>query len=176
MIGRRLLTFGVVVVGCLISLATTTRHSGRDRGQAASGETVMGRVVSVADGDTLTVLDAHNRQHRIRLFGIDAPEKAQPFGNQSKKNLSGKVFGATVRVDVVDVDRYGREVGRVYLRDRFINIEQVREGYAWRYPEFDRHHEFDRAEAEARRYRRGLWSAPYPTPPWEFRRAHRNEG
>jgi endonuclease YncB( thermonuclease family) len=176
MIGRRLLTFTIVVVACLISLATTTRHTGRDRGQAVPGEVLVGRVVAIADGDTLTVLDEHDRQHRIRLFGIDAPEKAQPFGNQSKKNLSGKVFGATVRVEIVDVDRYGREVGRVSLGDRLINLEQVREGYAWRYPEFDRHHEFDRAEAEARRHRRGLWSAPRPTPPWEFRRTRRNEG
>ena len=176
MIGRRLLTFTVVVIACLISLAASARHSGQDRGQASPGAVVVGRVVAIADGDTLTVLDRYDRQHRIRLFGIDAPEKAQPFGNQSKKSLSGKVFGATLRVDVVDVDRYGREVGRIYLGDRFINLEQVREGYAWRYAEFDRHHEFDRAEVEARRHRRGLWSAPQPTPPWEFRRAHRAEG
>src|SRR5580658_4892679 len=176
MIGRRLLTFIVVVIACLISLAASARHTGQDRGQARPGAVVVGRVVSVADGDTLTVLDEYDRQHRIRLFGIDAPEKAQAFGNQSKKSLSSKVFGATVRVDVVDVDRYGRQVGRVYLGNRLINLEQVREGYAWRYAQFDRHHEFDRAEAEARRSRRGLWSAPHPTPPWEFRRAHRNQG
>jgi endonuclease YncB( thermonuclease family) len=176
MIGRRLLTFTVVVIACLISLAASARHTGQNSGQAKPGAVVVGRVVSVADGDTLTVLDAYDKQHRIRLFGIDAPEKAQPFGNQSKKSLSGKVFGATVRVDVVDVDRYGREVGRISLGDRFINLEQVRDGCAWRYAEYDRHHEFDRAEAEAKRHHRGLWSAPHPTPPWEFRRAHRTEG
>jgi endonuclease YncB( thermonuclease family) len=176
MIGRSLLAFIVVVVACLISLATTTRRTGYERGQAERGEIVVGRVVAIADGDTLTVLDRNDRQHRIRLYGIDAPEKAQAFGAQSKKNLSGKVFGATVRVQVVDVDRYKREVGRIYLGDRFINLEQVRAGYAWRYAEFDRNHEFDRAEAEARRYRRGLWSAAHPTPPWEFRHARRDEG
>jgi endonuclease YncB( thermonuclease family) len=175
-IGRRLLAFGVVIVACLISLAGTTRHSSGDREPAERRETVVGRVVSVADGDTLTVLDSQDRQHRIRLYGIDAPEKAQPFGSQAKKSLSGKVFGATVRVDVVDVDRYGRQVGRVYFGNRLINLEQVREGYAWRYTQFDRHHEFDRAEAEARRSRRGLWSAPHPIPPWEFRREQRVEG
>lgn len=174
MIGRRLLSFVVVVIACLISLAATTRHA--NRGQAAPGGIVVGRVVAVADGDTLTVLDDYDRQHRIRLFGIDAPEKAQPFGNQAKKSLSSKVFGSSVRVQIVDVDRYGREVGRIYLGNRFINLEQVRDGYAWRYAEFDRHHEFDRAELEARRHRRGLWSAPHPTPPWEFRRAHRAVG
>lgn len=174
MIGRRLLSFVVVVIACLISLTATTRHA--NRGQAAPGEIVVGRVVAVADGDTLTVLDDYDRQHRIRLFGIDAPEKAQPFGNQAKKSLSSKVFGSSVRVQIVDVDRYGREVGRIYLGNRFINLEQVREGYAWRYAEFDRHHEFDRAELEARRHRRGLWSAPHPTPPWEFRRVHRAVG
>jgi endonuclease YncB( thermonuclease family) len=175
MIGRRLLTFTVVVIACLISLAASGRHTSQDRGLAGPGAVVVGRVVAVADGDTLTVLDEYDRQHRIRLFGIDAPEKAQPFGNQAKKNLSGKVFGATVRVDVVDVDRYKREVGRIYLGNRFINLEQVRDGCAWRYAEFDRHHEFDRAEVEARRHHRGLWSAPHPTPPWEFRHAHKAE-
>lgn len=174
--GRRLVTLAILVVACLISLSTTPRRESRQRGQAYPGDVVVGKVVSIADGDTLTVLDETDRQHRIRLFGIDAPEKAQPFGRRSKENLADKVFGATVRVEVVDVDRYGREVGRIYRGGRFINLEQVRDGYAWRFSAFDRHHEFDAAEAEARRQGRGLWAARNPTPPWEFRRAHRAEG
>jgi len=176
MLGRRLVSVAILVIACLVSLATTTPRATHHRGQAVAGDLVVGRVVSIADGDTLTVLDETDRQHRIRLFGIDAPEKAQPFGKQSKKNLADKVFGATVHVDVVDVDRYGREVGRIYLGVRFINLEQVRDGYAWRYTEYDRHHEFDAAEAQARRQRRGLWAAPHPVPPWDFRRAHRPQG
>jgi endonuclease YncB( thermonuclease family) len=175
MLGRRLVTMTLIVIACLISISTTTRRATRQRGRSTPGDVVVGRVVSIADGDTLTVLDESDSQHRIRLYGIDAPEKAQPFGQQSKKNLASKVFGATVHVEIVDIDRYGREVGRIYLGGRLINLEQVRDGYAWRYTEYDRHHEFEAAEAEARRHRRGLWSVPHPTPPWEFRRAERKD-
>ena len=176
MMGHRLRTVLLLVIACAISLSTVSRKTTRRRGEASAGEVIVGKVVKIADGDTLTVLDDDNAQHRIRLFGIDAPEKSQAFGNQSKKNLSEKVFGETVRVEVADIDRYGREVGRIYLGDRFINLEQVRDGYAWRYTTYDRHHEFDAAEAEARGQRRGLWAAAHPTPPWEFRREQRSEG
>jgi endonuclease YncB( thermonuclease family) len=170
---RRLVTLVVLVIACLFSLSTSTKRVTHPNGRAVPGDVLVGRVVSVTDGDTLTVLDESERQHRIRLFGIDAPEKTQAFGAQSKKSLSRKVFGETVRVEIVDVDRYGREVGRIYLGGRFINLEQVREGSAWRYTTFDRHHEFDAAEAQARAQRRGLWSAAHPIPPWEYRRARR---
>lgn len=171
--GRRLVTLAILVVACLIFLSTSTRRTTRHNGRADRGDVIVGRVVSIADGDTLTVLDDADVQHRIRLFGIDAPEKAQAFGNQSKRNLANKVFGETVRVEVVDIDHYGREVGRIYLGDRFINLEQVRDGYAWRYTAFDRRHEFEAAELAARQRRRGLWADPHPTPPWDFRRAKR---
>lgn len=114
---------------------------------------ITGKVVKIADGDTLTILDASNEQHKIRL--------------------AGKVFGQTVRVEVIDVDRYKREVGRIYLGDRFINIELVRDGFAWRYVQYDKPGEFTAAEADAREHRRGLWADPNPTPPWEWRRVKR---
>jgi endonuclease YncB( thermonuclease family) len=175
MMGHRLRTIVLVMIACAISLSTASRKTPPRRGQGAAGDVIVGKVVKIADGDTLTVLDDDNAQHRIRLFGIDAPEKSQAFGNQSKKSLSEKVFGESVRVEVTDIDRYGREVGRIYLGDRFINLEQVHDGYAWRYTTYDRHHEFDAAEAEARAHRRGLWAAPHPTPPWEFRHAQHSE-
>ena len=82
----------------------------------ANAETLDGRVVSVADGDTVTVLDASNRQHKIRLRGIDAPEKAQPFGQRSKQSLSRMVFGKDVRVDWDKRDKYKRIVGKVWVQ------------------------------------------------------------
>src|SRR5579863_8851310 len=175
----------LLVVACVIAYSTVTRNSAPDRdtehhraahrARATVGDVLTGKVVSIADGDTLTVLDHRNAQHRIRLFGIDAPEKAQAFGKQSKENLADKVFGQTVRVDVVDIDRYGREVGRIYLQDRFINLEQVADGCAWRYVEFDRDREFAAAERDARAQRLGLWAGAHPVPPWEFRRQQRLE-
>jgi endonuclease YncB( thermonuclease family) len=134
---------------------------------------ISGKVVKIADGDTLTIVDASNEQHKIRLAGIDAPEKGQPFGTKARENLAGKVFGQTVRVEVIDVDRYKREVGRIFLHERFINMEMVRDGFAWRYETYDKPGEFTAAEADAREHRRGLWVDRDPIPPWEWRRAKR---
>ena len=83
------------------------------------------------------------------------------------------MFRQSVRVDVIDIDRYHREVGRIYLGERFINMEMVRDGFAWRYVQYDKPGEFTGAEAEAREHRRGLWVDPNPTPPWEWRKAKR---
>jgi len=91
---------------------------------------LKGRVVAIADGDTLTVLDDSKTQHKIRLAGIDAPEKGQPFGTKARENLAAKVFKQDVRIDVIDVDRYKREVGRIFLGERFINLEMVSDGLA----------------------------------------------
>jgi endonuclease YncB( thermonuclease family) len=121
----------------------------------------------------LTVLDASKTQHKIRLAGIDAPEKGQPFGTKARENLAGKVFGQTVRVEVIDVDRYKREVGRTYLGERFVNMEMVRDGFAWRYVTYDKAGEFTAAETDAREHRWGLWADPNPVPPWEWRKAKR---
>ncbi len=92
-----------------------------------------GRVVGVADGDTITVL--HNgKGERIRLHGIDCPEKRQAFGNRAKQFTSNLVFAKTVTVQAVDRDRYGRTVGVVLLPDgRSLNHELVRAGLAWMY-------------------------------------------
>jgi endonuclease YncB( thermonuclease family) len=134
---------------------------------------ITGKVVKIADGDTLTVLDGANAQHKIRLAGIDAPEKGQPFGTKAREALAGKVFGQTVRVEVIDVDRYRREVGRIYLGDRFVNMEMVTDGFAWRYVTYDKPGEFTAAENDAREHRSGLWADPNPVPPWEWRREKR---
>jgi endonuclease YncB( thermonuclease family) len=134
---------------------------------------LTGKVVKIADGDTLTILDSANTQHKIRIAGIDAPEKAQPFGAKARENLAGKVFGQMVRVEVIDIDRYRRGVGRIFLGDRFVNMEMVRDGFAWRYVTYDKPGEFTAAEAEAREHHRGLWADRDPVPPWEWRRAKR---
>ncbi len=131
---------------------------------------IVGRVVAIADGDTLTVLDGAKQRHRIRLAEIDAPEKGQPFGTKARDNLGTKVFGKAVRVEVVDLDAYHREVGRIYLGERLVNREMVQDGFAWDYRAYDRAGEFGGVEADARRHRRGLWADPRPVPPWEWRR------
>jgi endonuclease YncB( thermonuclease family) len=138
-----------------------------------------GRVVGVADGDTVTVLTAARKQYKVRLSGIDAPEKSQPFGNYSKKSLSLRLFDRDVVVEWSKTDRYGRIVGRVEVGGVDANLEQLRAGAAWVYTQYiselpaAERQRYLEAEQEARGQRRGLWTDPDPQPPWEFRRAAR---
>lgn len=97
----------------------------------ATAEILTGRVIGVADGDTITVLDATNTKFNVRLSGIDAPEKAQPFGNVSKKSLSNLVYDKQVDVDWMKRDQYQRIVGKVLLNGEDINLKQIRLGMAW---------------------------------------------
>jgi endonuclease YncB( thermonuclease family) len=135
----------------------------------ANAETLSGRVVGVHDGDTITVLDAQKRQHRIRLAQIDAPEKRQPFGERSKQSLSELVFGKQVTADCPTTDRYGRQVCTVFVGNTNANLEQVRRGMAWVYRRYATEKQYFLAEAEAKDAKRGLWVDPNPIPPWEFR-------
>ncbi|EHL99403.1 nuclease-like protein [Acetobacteraceae bacterium AT-5844] len=139
----------------------------------AWAEELRGRVVAIADGDTLTLLTAERRQMRIRLHGIDAPERRQPFGTRAREALSELAFRKEVRVVVMDVDRYGRTVGRIYAGSVDVNAEMVRQGMAWVYTRYNRDPELPRLEAEAKAARRGLWRDAKPVPPWEWRRNRR---
>ena len=96
-------------------------------------DTLLGKVINVADGDTITILDDTNTQHKIRLAGIDAPEKRQAFGAVSKQSLAEQVAGRSVAVEWVKVDRYGRKVGKVLLAGMDCNLVQIRRGLAWHY-------------------------------------------
>ena len=157
---------------------------------AIHAETLTGRVVGVPDGDTITVLDVKNNQHRIRLAGIDAPEKAQPFGNRSKQHLSYLVYDKPVSVEWTKHDRYGRIVGKVMIaapdgcppleadcpKTLDAGLAQITVGLAWHYKQYAKEQtEEDReryafAEDEARAKRAGLWQDKNPMPPWEWRR------
>lgn len=146
----------------------------------ASAATFSGRVVSIADGDTLTILDAQHQQHKIRLQGIDAPESRQSFGKVSKHNLSSLVAGRDVTIEYLKFDRYGRAVGKVLVGGVDANLEQVRAGLAWVYTDYEGElTSSDRdlyraAEQQARSLHVGLWAENNPLPPWVFRRLKRN--
>ncbi|MEP4485200.1 MAG: thermonuclease family protein [Halioglobus sp.] len=133
-----------------------------------------GRVVRIADGDTLSLLDANNDQHKIRLFGIDAPERDQPYGKASGRALSKLVADRIVGIQEKDIDNYGRVVGVVYLDGVNINARMVEMGYAWR---FGRYAGYDAdlasIEEQAISEKRGLWQDKSPEPPWEWRRRNR---
>lgn len=138
-----------------------------------------GRVVGVADGDTVTVLDAGNVQHKVRLTGIDAPEQNQPYGNRSKQSLSDMVFDKTVTVESNKRDRYGRELGKVLMDGMDVNLEQIRRGMAWHYKAYqgdqlvDDRQTYSNAEKAAQAIKQGLWSEAAPVPPWQWRHGKR---
>lgn len=137
---------------------------------ASHARELTGYVVRIADGDTLTVL-IDRQQVRVRLAEIDTPERGQPWASQARQALAAKVFNRDVRVVVVDVDRYGRTVGRVYVGAHDICRELVAEGHAWVFRRYNRGKSLLNDEAEARASRRGLWGlGGEPVPPWEWRR------
>ncbi len=102
---------------------------------AASADTLSGKVIKVADGDSITVLE-NNTQYKIRLQGIDAPERKQAFGNASRKHLASLVAGKEVKIEYQNYDRYGRVVGKVLVDDVDVCLEQVRAGYAWHFKRY----------------------------------------
>jgi len=139
------------------------------------GATLQGEVVGIADGDTLTLLDSSKTQYKIRLAGIDAPEKTQPFGNQSRQALARLAFRQHVVVEWTKYDRYRRIIGKVRLDGHDLNLAQVTGGMAWHYKEYEREQtrlersQYAAAESKAREAREGLWRDPAPVPPWDFR-------
>ena len=130
---------------------------------AIAAPVITGRVVKVADGDTITIMTPAGKE-RIRFLGIDAPEKAQtPWGPRARQFLSDLVMGKDVRVeqDVELRDRYGRVLGYVYIGNRFANLELVKAGLSMLYtspPNVAHTDEFQRAQTEAREAGRGIWS------------------
>lgn len=132
-------------------------------------KTLSGKVVSIADGDTFTLLDAEKQQHKIRLEGIDAPESKQAFGTQSRKALADRVFNKQVTVEWKEKDQYGRILGHVIVDDQWINKQQVADGWAWHFKRYSKSAILADAENAARKAKLGLWADKEPIPPWEFR-------
>jgi micrococcal nuclease len=135
-----------------------------------AGEQLSGKCVAIHDGDTLSIL-LDGKPVKIRLWGIDAPELKQAFGFRAKQALSELAFGKPVRIEVIDRDRYGRIVGRVFINNTNINLVMVERGLAWWY----RYHasgakDLETAEKNARSARLGLWSDPHPQNPREWRK------
>lgn len=152
-----------IIAGFLLILLTFTT-------QAA---VIQGKVVHIADGDTLTILIAGNEQVKIRLAGIDTPEKAQPYGNRAKQALAALTFQKQASVDVQTKDRYGRSVGRVYVQGVDVNAELVKQGMAWVYRKYTNDQRLYALEAEAKQAKRGLWASDNPIEPWLWRKGKR---
>ena len=142
-------------------------------------ETLTGKVTQVADGDTLTIVSENTQAIKIRLAGIDAPEKAQAFGQRSKEHLEALVNQKQVTVESNKKDKYGRNVGQVLLNGQDVNLEQLRAGMAWFYRQYEREltpelrERYVKAEDEAKAGRIGLWVDPKAAPPWQWRHPDR---
>ncbi len=145
------------------------------------GDTLTGKVVKITDGDTLYVLDANYKEHKIRLAGIDAPERKQAYGLASRKHLLSIVAGKPVTVEYQKRDRYGRIVGKVLVDGIDVCLEQVKAVFAWHYKKYQHEQSaedqrlYADAENKARSERLGLWRENNPNPPWEFRRLQRSQ-
>lgn len=135
-------------------------------------QTLTGKVVRIADGDTFTLL-VEEKQYRIRLYGVDAPETkgGQPYSQKAKDYLASMIAGRTVQVEVKDTDRYGRYLGVVSTTDiKNVNLEMLRSGMAWHYSYYDNTTAYKSAQQQAQKGRKGLWIAPSPINPYEWRK------
>lgn len=141
-------------------------------------DTLDGTVIHIADGDSLTLM-VDNTPHKIRLLGIDAPERSQAYGKQSRVALNRAVNGKQVTVKWSKRDDYGRIVGKVIYKGRDINLQQLQKGMAWHYKHYEREQELEdrsryaQAEYLAQRDKLGLWQDANPVAPWKFRREQR---
>lgn len=137
----------------------------------AHAATFQAKVIHIADGDTITVLNDGNRQIKIRINGIDCPEKAQAYGNRAKEFTKDLVAGQMVTIQAYDQDRYGRTIGDVVLEDgRKLSQELIRAGMAWWYFKYSEDRELGQLELDAKLAHVGLWKDKNPVPPWVYRK------
>ena len=135
-------------------------------------QNIQGKVVGVSDGDTITILTKDNVQIKVRLEGIDCPEKKQAFGQKAKQFTSDMAFGKNVTLKKSGQDRYGRTLGYIILPDnKNLNKEILKAGFAWHFKKYNKDAELANLEIQARKSKRGLWSDPNPIAPWDFRKA-----
>ncbi len=143
-------------------------------------EELIGKVIKVSDGDTITILDSNNQKYKIRLRGIDAPESQQVYGDISTQSLSELVYDKEVIVTWDKKDKYYRILGKVIVDGRDINYEQLKKGLAWYYKQYEKdlsdedRKKYSEAEEWARNYTEGLWADSNSIPPWEFRHKGKN--
>jgi len=145
---------------------------------ASSGQNIIGKVIGISDGDTITILDSNKKQHKIRLYGIDCPESgSKTFGDSAKKFTASLMARKMASVDLFDTDRYGRTVGVVTVDGVNVNRQIIHAGYAWQYRHYCKEKFCSvwlKVENQARVAGVGLWSDDKPVPPWEWRNATRN--
>ena len=180
--GRAFTRRAALALGCALLLAATIVTS--IAGAASPGATALpastaveGRVVRVLDGDSLLLRLDDGRVHGVRIAGIDAPEKGQPYADVSRRALLAQLDDRRIRLETIKTDVFGRLVGRVFVDGRDAGLVQLRAGLAWHFARYDadlapaQRRRYAQAERQARLRGLGLWRDPAPMPPW----AHRAE-
>lgn len=140
-------------------------------------EVLIGKVVGVSDGDTITVLDSTKTEHKIRLMGIDAPEKSQDYGTQSKRALSDLIYQKQISIEYKKTDKYKRKVGKVIFEGKDVCLQMIELGLAWHYKEYEKEQSqadrdlYSNAELKARNEKKGLWHQSAAVKPSDFRKS-----
>ncbi len=156
------------------SLIACTSKSGKNP-SLKKGSTISGKVISIIDGDTYDVFIQNNRTIRVRMEGIDAPERGMPFYKASKKYLSDLCFGKQVTMTITGEDQYNRVLAFTYLEDgKELSHEMLKAGLAWHFKKYNSDQKLSELEIEARNLRKGLWIYENPMSPWENRKLHRS--
>lgn len=137
------------------------------------GQTVHGKVVRIADGDTFTMLLDNSTTLKVRLVSIDCPERYQPYSNVARQFLSDQIFNREVKVVVDSRDPFGRSLGWVYCDEKNINEALLKAGLAWHFRRYSRDKKLQALEDKARAEKVGLWKDKNPIPPWDWRRGTR---
>lgn len=137
--------------------------------------TYKGKSIKVDDGDTFTFLSKRKVSYRIRLDGIDAPEKGMPYARKAKEYLAALLLNQVIELRVISIDRYERYICKVYCNQKEVNLQMVQAGYAWHYTTYNKDTLLSQAEAKAREHKAGLWQDKNPLAPWTVR-AYRRAG
>lgn len=157
-----------------ISIISCTSKSG-DNPSLKKGSTVSGKVIAIIDGDTYDVLLQGNKTVRVRMEGIDAPEKGMPFYQKSKKYLSDLCFGKQIKIKITGVDNHERFLAYSYLKDgKELSQEMIKAGFAWHFKKYNSNIKLSELELEAKTLRKGLWVDENSMSPWENRKLHRD--
>lgn len=165
----KLLKIFLLIIALIFSL-TGCKQTTNNEPVAA----VVGKVVKVVDGDTIHVY-SNKGNYKIRLSGIDAPERSQAFGKRSKEYLSELVIGKQVIAIVESKDRYGRYVAKVKCNSQDVCAQMLQAGYAWHYTQYSNNQYYADLQKEAHKGRRGLWVDKKPQAPWDYRKLQKDK-
>jgi len=158
-------TFVLLLLLCLYTSLINPR--------ATALQSPTGRVIKIVDGDTYDIL-INGKQLRIRMDGIDAPERGQPYSKISKEYLGRLCDGETIRLEIKSKDRFGRTVAKSWVSgNRELGAEMIRAGMAWHFKKYSDDIRLGKLEQQARQERVGLWADPKPIAPWDYRKMKR---